>query len=319
MRPWSLVAWLLGGWLLLLGGIVTLSHAQDTVIGSGISGMAKSASSYQGLGDIISGFAAFYSCGRSYNLAYANGTNPMCDLVASSGGAAVGTLRVKTNGFVDLSAYFSGGVTPAAACAAASGGSCLISKVYDHTGNGKYQSVATTANMATLTFNALNGLPCATSNGSVAYAPPSSSFALTAPYFFTAVAERTGNFTTTQRIMQDTSGSPNLGYRNSTNTVGVNAGSTLTATASDSAFHAFIACASSASSCDGAAGDMVVDGSNNTGTTGTNSATDFQLLDGTAMTGLMCEAAVMNGNGIIGTQITSLNANMHSSTYGWNF
>src|ERR1700688_359277 len=86
----------------------------------------------------------------------------MCDLVQGSSGAspgtAVGTLRATTAGTVDLSAYFAGSVTPAAACAAITGG-CVVSNQYDQSGSSHPLAVAVVADMPALVFSGLNGLP----------------------------------------------------------------------------------------------------------------------------------------------------------------
>jgi hypothetical protein len=67
-------------------------------------------------------------------------------------------MRVATTGFVDLTAYCPGSLTPAAACAAASGGSCKVTKVYDQIGTNHFVQV-TLANMPAIIFSAVNGLP----------------------------------------------------------------------------------------------------------------------------------------------------------------
>jgi hypothetical protein len=95
------------------------------------------------------------NCVRVYNAAYANGTNSLCDLVDSAAPTtAICTLRVKTNGLVDLT-----GVTPATKCSAATGGVCNVSKIYDQAGSTGGFIQTTAGNQAKLSFNALNSLP----------------------------------------------------------------------------------------------------------------------------------------------------------------
>jgi hypothetical protein len=99
---------------------------------------------------------------RVLNNAKASTSTSMCDLVDSAVPTTViCTLRGTTSGFVDLSAYCPGSVTPIAKCAAATGAVCNISKAYDQSGAGLFGDAtqATAANQPFLTFNALNGLP----------------------------------------------------------------------------------------------------------------------------------------------------------------
>lgn len=128
-----------------------------------------SASSYVGPGDAIANpHDEFASCARVLNNALASPSTSMCDLVATAStggytaGQAVCTLRGSTSGFVDLSAYCSNsvesGVTPATACGHAT--SCSVSKMYDESPAGDHLTNATLAQMPTLSFSALNGLPC---------------------------------------------------------------------------------------------------------------------------------------------------------------
>lgn len=120
---------------------------------------AAPAAGYQGPGDIFSSATAWGSCARVYTAAQASTSTSLCDLTASTGGAAVCTLRGSSTGFVDLSAYCPGSLTPSAACAAASGGACRISKVYDQSGNGNDFTNATGASQPDLNFAGANSLP----------------------------------------------------------------------------------------------------------------------------------------------------------------
>jgi hypothetical protein len=84
-------------------GVSVSAFGQSNIIGGGVWGDVKPRASYQGPGDIASGATAWGSCVRAYNAAYANGTNSLCDLVDSAAPTtAICTLRVKTNGLVDL-------------------------------------------------------------------------------------------------------------------------------------------------------------------------------------------------------------------------
>jgi hypothetical protein len=147
-------------------------------------------SSYIGPGDITfngstANVKAYYSCARVLNNAKASTSTLMCDLVDSAAPTTViCTLRGTTSGFVDLSAYCPGGLTPAAKCAATSTTKCNIAKVYDQSGAGLFGDATqiTAIDQPFLTFNALNGLPsihCTStvqcvlvSTNSVTLAPP---------------------------------------------------------------------------------------------------------------------------------------------------
>jgi len=216
---------------------------------------------YQGPGDVVSGASVFGSCARAYNAAYANGTNPLCDLVAITGGAVVCTLRVKTNGFVDLAANYCAGTTPSAACAAASGTQCVIAKIYDQTGNGNHFTQATLANMPVLAFSVLNGLPSIRNNG-VNGILTSPSLTIPTPLTMMSTAQRTANFTNTSRLIVPTTlATPRFSFNNVANQMNFNAGSALTASATDSAFHGLMAVEPSAGN-----STIVVDGTATSGT-----------------------------------------------------
>jgi hypothetical protein len=73
---------------------------------------------------------------RAYNAAQAAATANVADLVSQGAGLAVCTLKLATSGDLDMVGTYCGGLTVAAACAAAAGGSCKITKWYDQSGGG---------------------------------------------------------------------------------------------------------------------------------------------------------------------------------------
>jgi hypothetical protein len=106
--------------------------------------------SYQGVGDVFAGAAGYWSVARVYSSAQATTSTNMADLVATGTTTPVlCTLRGSSTGFVDLSAYCTGSVTPASACS----GGCSVVKLYDQTGNGYDLSQSTAANLPSLSFN----------------------------------------------------------------------------------------------------------------------------------------------------------------------
>lgn len=288
----------------------------QTLLGAG---GPSAAVGYQGPGDVVSGASVFGSCARSYNAAYANGTNPLCDLVAITGGATVCTLRVKTNGFVDLTGNYCAGTTPSAACAAASGAKCLITKIYDQTGNSNHFTQATLANMALLVFNVLGGLP-SMENLATTTILTSPSMTVAVPLTMLSVAQRTGNLTTGQRmIVPTTLAASRFSYASAANTIVFNGGVNGNATASDSVFHAMQAVEPAAGN-----STIVVDAATTSvaaGNTGISAQTMSIMNDNSfasTFIGDMMEFGIWP-SGFNATQYGNMNTNIHSSTNGYNF
>lgn len=280
-------------------------------------GPGISIASYQGPGDVVGSATSFYSCARAYNLAYANGTNPLCDLVNSSTGAvAVCTLRVLATGFVDLTGnYCVGSTTPAVACAAALGGACSVSKIYDQVGT-NHLTNATHSQRPILTFASLNSLPgitCSNAGVSILSFTP---LTLAQPVSFATVYTRTANPTNATLIL-GINGSPTVRPAASANLARAEVGSTagIDAAATDNSYHAVQAVLNNTSSV------VVVDGG--TATTGTTAAGGFSAsqlrfcrngasLDGTVMEAGMWPVAFN------ATQYGNLNTNQHGIN-GYNF
>ena len=108
----------------------------------------KTVVTYQGPGDVVSGAVTFYSCARVLNASLASTSTNLCDLVSSSAPTVVlCTLRAAATGFADLSAYCPGALTPAATCAAATGGTCNISKAYNQVAPGTNDVVTAQADI----------------------------------------------------------------------------------------------------------------------------------------------------------------------------
>lgn len=181
------------------------AQAQLTLTGAGL-GSPTVAAGYQGPGDVGLTYSHFYSCARAYNATVAAAISNMCDLVDSAAPTVViCTLRTLSTGFVDLTAYCPGSVTPAAKCAAATGAVCNVSQVYDQVGANP-AVVATAVNQPQLTFSALNGLPgmtCAT--GAVCVPSSAGSVTIAQPLTLTSVYKRTANPTTIGGIIGSTS------------------------------------------------------------------------------------------------------------------
>ena len=230
---------------------------------TGAGGKFKASVAYVGPGDVFSTSPyAGYSCARVFTAAQANTSTSLCDLNAVTGGAAVCTLRASSSGFVDLSAYCPGSLTPPAACAAASGGACNISQAYDLTGNTRHATQATNANRPGILFNSsptgtLPVIDCSTGTN-----PVLATGVLTQaqPLAAAAVIIRTGGFTAVGGVLgSNSAGGYLIQGTTSTNQVAIAMPTVLAATASDSAWHAVNTLGNGASSA------INVDGTDATG------------------------------------------------------
>jgi hypothetical protein len=294
----------------------------QNVIGSGVTGDDKPArgGSYTGPGDVQS-YKFWVSCAFVYDAALATTTTSLCDLVASGNGAAVCTLRGSSSGSVDLTSSYCAGNTPAAACAAAPGGSCLVTKAYDQTGNGNHVAETTLSKMAALTFNAQNSEPCMSFNGANTQDLVSSANipSQAQPVGATWMAKRTSNFASDQVVLSFMNGSfqgLQTGFPNSANTIKAFMGNNLTASGADSSFHAVSVNANGGSS------EFYIDGSMTSGNIGSNSApslTEYQVgrdvqANDQPFYGVFCEGGYMTSPNT--ANFPSLNSNIHSR---WSF
>jgi hypothetical protein len=297
-----------------------LAVAQVPMTGAGLG---SPAAPFKGPGDIVSGALIWGSCARVYKASLALTSTLLCDLVSSAAPTVVlCTLRGSTSGFVDLSAYCAGALTPAATCAAAVGGICNVSKVYDQIGGTSGWVNTTAASQPKLTFSALSSLPgwtCTSAANSLL--ATTTTFTQAQPYTFVAVGERTTNTTVLQAMMGFTT-SPNalLGFAAAAATAIVTSstGSNLTqASVPDSAFHAMQGVANGTT-----LSVLAVDGVETTGNASTLSPSGVAMrvcryssggsLDGPMMEAGFWPSAVSSGNR------TLLNLNMHG-TSGYNF
>lgn len=226
-------------WVLLALALLLTPVSAQIISDDGFFSASTPATPYQGPGDILAGATPWGSCARVYTAALATTTTSLCDLVAVTGGAAVCTLRGTTSGTVDLSAYCPGSLTPSAACAAASGGSCVISKVYDQAGTNHYLA-PTLATSPPIVFSALNGLPgisCGNGSTNLQF-QTTNAITQAQPNSMSVVVERTsasnaggvyGGLTSlTNESLNGTA---------SANTLSMNAGSPVNISATDNAFH----------------------------------------------------------------------------------
>lgn len=310
-RPLKITALLLS--LFLAGGPAYAGSMGLLGVGGG-----SAAATYQGPGDIVSGATAWGSCARAYNAAYANGTNSLCDLKdKTTGTVAICTLRVKTSGFVDLTgSYCVGSTTPAVACAAAAGGSCVISQIYDQTGNGNNWTQATLASMPSLTFAALNSLPVITCASSQTI-NTTNTFSTT-NFSESAVYERTSG--TGIGGAFGGNGNGYLGAGSVASNASISNGTTVNVSgAPDNAYHGLNGTFSSTVGADA----LNVDGTDNTGITagitGLSSATLRFCRAGTQeLLGNVAEGGLWPTTSFTSTQRGNLFTNQNSATSGYN-
>ncbi|SHM37335.1 hypothetical protein [Bradyrhizobium lablabi] len=286
---------------------------------------AGGVAAYAGPGDVVGGAFMWGSCARVYSLAKASTSTSMCDLVqgpsGASPGTAVGTLRGSATGFVDLTGYFAGSVTPATACGLITGG-CTVAKVYDQIGGTAGWSNATNSQQPALVFSSLNGLP-----GMVGVSANITNMLGTAlvadipvPYFYASVYKKTGTAAESVTIGYNGSDS-SMGTGVSANTAQIKGSlsTAFTATAADNTFHSQIGLANGASP----NSVLNIDGTETTGSTDANNiptGAPPRILRGNgccSIDGTVMEVGQWNAN-ISGPNRTALNSNMHGAN-GYNF
>lgn len=190
---------------------------------------ASGGGGYTGPGDIQSGALAWGGL-RGYSAAYATGSNPAVDLVDQSGANAI-TINILSTGKLDT-ATISTWVT------AHSVTTINVAKLYDQSGNGLHFTQATLASMPSLALSVIGSNPAMLFNAqSLTNATGATS---TQPFTISAVAERTGNFTTRGSIFGSLGGFFNILFFDQTaNNIGIYDGNSLpVTTAADSVFHA---------------------------------------------------------------------------------
>lgn len=284
----------------------------NTTIGTG---------GFQGPGDVASGAIGFWSCGRAYNKAYALANSAACDLVDTTTGLATCTLSIDDDGFANLQAVVCPTAVPVVNvvtfCTVTHNG-CSVTKMYDQTGTGNHVVQATLANMPGLTLSAQNGLPCPAGTGNAAVRlAMAGSISQAAPFTETAVVERTGNFTTLQKISSNGANVATLNFTASANTISsALGGNAINLTANDSSPHALLGVVSATAPL------FAIDSSANTSTSasGTTALAGAQLLMGRStgaqglLTGFVCEQGIWPAD--LNASYQTMLANMRAA---WGF
>jgi hypothetical protein len=280
--------------------------------------VAAAGGAYVGPGDVVGGASVWYGL-RAYNAAYAAATGNIADLVAVTGGGAVCTLKAATDGTADLVGTYCSATTVPLACAAASGGSCKISKLYDQTGGGKDASQGTLATMPALVFGPVTGL--AANRPAMVFA--NAQFLVTSvapvivqPLTMSSVAIRTSGTTDVGMMASDNGNEPEMILQAAT-VATVFAGAVVSSSQTNNAWHSFHGVFNSASTAslvnvDGVSGSPGNAGSGNfTAAHQLRIGRDSFAASGSWWVGNINEAGIW-ASALSGANMTSLSSNQHS-------
>ncbi len=301
-----------------IGSSAVLAVSTHLIVASMMMGIIADkkptiSTSFTGPGDVKSG-AQFWNGLRAYSSAKRG--NPAINLcnVADAACADVATDAVTGNLVAPTNI---GGVDCTAITV------CTVKILYDQTQGTNCAGPAacdatqpTIASRFTFTWNCQNGHPCLKRNGGGVIPAQGPSFTVSLPYTVIGVGNRTGATTTQTALLR-----PNglfLLWTSSANTAGIFGGGFVTATASDTNPHAFLAIFTAA----GTSCTFEVDGIGSPSTGSCGTSTDGTLTFGTdatnAMTGNYYEsgvwAATFTGGG--GGEQDNMISNM--KTY-WGF
>jgi hypothetical protein len=268
-------------------------------------GKGTVSSAFTGPGDIVSGASAFYGL-QAYTAAYASGGNPCLDLNNDGTGVFAGTVNFLSSGLMDAST----------ASSLIAGGASRVSKVYDHTGNGRHQLQSNNGLRPQLQLTGLNGGPglffdlfgradTMSMSGTVTIAQPNS---------YVAVAAAVAGVAGAEPILGDSAADTiYMGYRGSSANAIVGGGATEITLAVNTAIHSWLALASGASSF------IQIDTSaSSTGNTGTSGYTGSIMLGGDfaggSWNGYIGQACLYPSD--ISSSFGILNTNQHTN---WNY
>lgn len=233
-------------WCVLPRVLLALLLALGLIIPAGAAGwfplvVRPAAVGYTGPGDVqaLSGTSAFWGLRALSSATRGNKIANVCTLVTAvdtcvdmSSDATTGNMVITT--------------IPGASACNNSTQICNVKILYDQSGlNGCNSNSApcnltqaTVATRPTIVISCLGSLPCMDFNGSQ-HLDNGTPFGNVQPFTFSAVAERTGAFTSFGDIFgSGTAGQIQFLYNSSANSVGQYAGTLTFVTASDSAFHA---------------------------------------------------------------------------------
>lgn len=205
-----------------------------SLTGAGQAASGGGGGGYTGPGDIVGSAKAFYGL-RAYNATLAAaGTTKAVKIVRASDSQTC-DLLIATSGDLGNTANCSGAGNGTAAATFCNATTCTIDTWYDQVG-GFNATNGTVAQQPVLTFSCVNSKPCAVFTGSSSqFVEATTSTNTVQPLTVSAVAIRTGTFTSQNDIL---SGANGVWFDSSANHVGGWFSGSSTVTASDSAWHA---------------------------------------------------------------------------------
>lgn len=251
--------------ILLFGVFASVAWAQLPMHAPPL-GTASPTSTYVGIGDVKSGANAYWAL-RAYNRAYAvaHGNSAIIKRASDS---TLKTITVLSNGNFDTS-------TATTFCNATT---CVVTQLYDQTGNNNHMTVGAGNSAVPLAFSCIGSLPCLQTPGPSTPDSlndgPGSSTAQPFTYILGGI-ERTGHFTTSQVLMEGGASPTNAGieFSTSANTMLIFAGSSVTHAANDSTLHCIQGVFNGASSI------FSIDNSNTTVSPGTRNTLNIWLFE----------------------------------------
>jgi hypothetical protein len=273
--------------------------------------------SYTGPLDIVSG-ATFCGALRACSSAIAAAATQKLINIRNIATSETCDVIVATNGGFGNVANCSGsssGLTPAAFCALSSS-SCVITEIYDQSGNGFNATQSTAGSQPALVLSCINSLPYinfTTVSQSLAEA---ATISVAQPFTFFNVVNRTGSFTTNSYYMTGSLGG--VYYTATSGFIGLNFnGFSGNIAISEPGFHSIATIINSTTS------SVVIDGTANSASTGTGNLAQKLTLgiysgDASGMIGKMTDAIVWP-SGLSGANSTLICKNQQAYYGAGNF
>ena len=201
-------------------------QSRDSNYDISISGAAPS---YTGPGDCVGGWLTWVGF-NAYSAAYANGTNNAADLVDTATGLTTYTAKMLSTGLWDAA-----GAAASTACAT----SCKVTKFYDQTGGTNHFTNATLSSMPTIVFSHRGGLADLQWTASPASLLNAPTITQAQPFSFVVFANRSPSAASSMNTIASNGGNTVLQFSSSANAFILFGGGLISATATDTNFHAF--------------------------------------------------------------------------------
>ena len=238
---------------LLLCGQASLAGFPPGVFDNAAALVVKSgAPTYTGAGDIIPGWSAWWSIYHCYSNAYSGNVAAVWD--GATGNTTETLITCSAGGTVNQTLHLL-----SVTCAV----SCVVGELYDQTGNGNHLIQATNADRPVVNLNCLNtSLPCV--NFTATAQGMTSAFSTASTYGSTSVVASSSSLSNLLTVNSSTNLC--LLYWSAANTWVTYGGSSITATATDSAWHAAQMVCNN-----GTSASLTIDATTTTGSTGSRS------------------------------------------------